>query len=699
MEKEQHIDWEIEGMTCHNCSLNVKKYLEQNGLKSVQVNFTNKEASFVSSAETDLDKIAKGLSGIGYTVANNHSNHGHEHHSHSDSLKKDLIVAIIFTLPLLLHMFIYWHLLHQAITQLILCIPVFYIGLKVFGKSAFNSLRAGIPNMDVLIFMGSSAAFIYSLIGMFENQPEKYLFFETCATIITLVLVGNYIEEKSVKQTNVDLEKLLNLQTDHAKMLWYNFDTKKEEIKTVPITEIINGHRLQVNTGDVVPVDGLILSGEALINESMLNGESMPVQKNKNDIVNAGTIIENGSIIFSATAVGNQTALANIIKLIKQAQNDLPPVQRLADKISAWFVPVVAGISVLTFIISFFIFHVAIKECLLQSIAVVVISCPCAMGLATPTAVVVGLGKAARKGILVKGATQMELLAQAKFLLLDKTGTLTVPSSMEDLNHISDEAKSIIFSLEKHSSHPLAKFLAAKFQNSTEIRFTKIEEYKGKGILGIDSQNNQFKIGKADWVNSLSDKKNIIVSKNETIVAEFSLDETIKNGAVDLILFCKKNNIEPVLVSGDRKSRCEKIAHELGITQIYSEQLPEQKLKVIHQFRQQGKTAMIGDGINDAPALAAATVGISLSNATSVAKETAGIILLNNNLNSLMQAFIISKATHQTIKQNLFWAFAYNIFAIPLAAFGFLNPMIGALSMACSDVVVIGNSLRLRWRK
>ncbi len=695
-EKTQQIDWQIEGMTCHNCSLNVKKFLEQNGLQNVQVSFTNHEANFVVTQNIDLDEIAKGLSGIGYQVVKQDEHH---HSAHQQSQKQNLIIAAIFTLPLLLHMIIDWHVLHQPITQLILCLPVYFIGIKTFGKSAFNSLKAGIPNMDVLIFMGSSAAFVYSVIGLFQNQPENYLFFETCATIITLVLLGNFIEAKSVKQTNVDLERLLQLQIDKTKLIWYNFETKKDETKEVAIHEIIHGHRIQVNTGDVVPVDGTILSGDALINEAMLNGESMPVQKTKNEIVHAGTLVENGSIIFAATAIGNETVLASIIQLIKQAQNDLPPVQRLADKISAWFVPVVVGISVITFLVSVFVFHLAFQQSLLHSIAVVVISCPCAMGLATPTAIVVGLGKAARNGILMKGATQMELLSKTKYLLLDKTGTLTQPASMVDFEQFSDETKAIIFSLEKHSSHPLAKFLTAKFNVADEIKFSKIEEQKGKGMAATDLQNNHYKIGNADFVNVSNAAQNIFVVKNDTIIAQFDLDEKIKSGAKNLINFCLQHDIIPVMISGDKKEKCHKIAAELGITEVFAEQLPEQKLQLIKHFRQLGKTAMLGDGINDAPALAAADVGISLSHATAVAKETAGIILLTNDLNKLMTAFQISKATHQTIQQNLFWAFAYNIVAIPIAAFGFLNPMISALSMAFSDVIVIGNSLRLRWRK
>ena len=361
--ENKNIAWQIEGMTCHNCSLNVKKYLEQQGMKNVQVSFTNHEANFVADENFDENKIAKGLDSIGYHVVEPSIHHTSQPFTIS-SIPTNLIIAAIFTLPLLLHMVIDWHVLHQPITQFILCLPVLFIGIKVFGNSAFHSLKAGIPNMDVLIFIGSFSAFVYSVIGMFQSQPENYLFFETCATIITLVLLGKFIEARSVQQTNVDLEKLLTIQIEKAKLVWYNFDTQQEEIKEVAVSEIIHGHRIQINTGDVVPVDGKVLSGNASLNEAMLSGESLPIQKTKNDIVHAGTMVENGSIIFSATALGNETTLANIIQLIKQAQADLPPVQRLADKISAWFVPVVIAISVFTFLFSFFAFHLLFQQSL-----------------------------------------------------------------------------------------------------------------------------------------------------------------------------------------------------------------------------------------------------------------------------------------------------------------------------------------------
>tara|TARA_B100001113_G_C21111184_1_gene623327 strand:- start:798 stop:2603 length:1806 start_codon:yes stop_codon:yes gene_type:complete len=593
------------------------------------------------------------------------------------------------------------HILYNPIVQLLLCLPVYLIGLDYFGRSAFKSLRIGIPNMDVLIFIGSSAAFFYSLYGWWyflgTNEVHNYLFFETSATIITLVLLGNVLEHRSVKQTTTALKDLSEIQNITAKKI------ENDKIIKIKFEEIKIGDILVINNGDKVPTDGKIIWGECSVDESMITGESFPVSKEINSQVIGGTLVNSGSIKITVTSVGKNTVLSQIIELVKNAQKDQPNIQKFGDKVSAIFVPIVILISIFTFFISFYFFNISLVDAFLRSIAVLVVSCPCAMGLATPTAIMVGIGRAAKNGILIKGGVTLEKMGNIKNIAFDKTGTITTGKfKINEFNIIKgeeNEIKNIIYNLEKFSSHPIANSIINELSDfSKEIQIENIEEKNGFGISGSFNGSNYF-IGKKPDI--IPDEKfDVYFSKNNEIIAKIKLQDEIKENTHKVIDELKENNFKTILISGDRKEKCEKLNQEITFDSIYTNQLPQDKLNVIETLNQQDNTIMIGDGINDAPALSKAFLGISLGNASQIAIQASEIILLNNkNLNQLPKALKIGKHTLLTIKQNLFWAFSYNIIAIPIACLGYLNPMWAALFMAFSDVVVIGNSIRLKFKK
>jgi Cu+-exporting ATPase len=435
----------------------------------------------------------------------------------------------------------------------------------------------------------------------------------------------------------------------------------------------------------------------------MITGESMPVNKNKRDEVIGGTIVIEGSLKIKAIKVGDDTLLSQIIELVKNAQNNKPNIQKLGDQVSAVFVPVVLIISIATFFIGHYLFHIDMQDAFLRSIAVLVISCPCAMGLATPTAVMVGIGRAAKNGILIKGGDTLEKLASIKNIVFDKTGTLTtgkfIVSEFTAIEGEEKEIQNIIYNIEQHSSHPIAKSLCTAFQiGSSPLELSNINEQKGISI-SAEIGSNTYTIGSSKIYPS-TEQHDLFVLKNDTLIATLNISDELKTNTATIISSLHKSNYTTTLLSGDKKEKCTNLAAELGVKDTYSEQLPQDKIAKIETLVKNNETAMVGDGINDAPALAKATIGISLGNATQIAIQSADVILLNNeDLSQLPKTMQIGKHTLLTIKQNLFWAFSYNLVAIPIAIMGLLNPMWAALFMAFSDVIVIGNSIRLRYKK
>ncbi len=682
-------------MHCNNCALSIHKLLEKKGLKNIFVDFASEEVKFSNNNGAELDDIKKSIESLGYKVIDDPATQVTPFYEKVENM---FVFCALLTAPLLLHMVLPWHFLHLPLVQLLLCLPVFAVGCIHFGKSAIGSIKGGVPNMDVLIFVGSTAAFVYSLVGTIENLGEHYQFYETSATIITLVLLGNVLEKRSVTQTTSAVKDLVKIQQVNANRV------VNGTVEMISAKEVRPGDTLLVNQGDKIPVDGEVLSGNASVDEAMLTGESVPVEKEKYDKVIGGTIVQHGNIRMIATKVGSNTVLAQIIELMKKAQAAKPPVQKLGDKVAAIFVPVVILIALLTFVITWLAAHTTMQVALMNAIAVLVISCPCAMGLATPTAVMVGLGRAAKNGILIKGGDTIEAVAHTKFVVFDKTGTLTTGKfRINDIKAAGgvdlEVIRGVIVAIEERSNHPIAQSLVSglKALPQTKLILKAAKEEKGLGMRAEDVDGNHYFLGTGK--SKIEDDFNLSLYKNQQLMAQIAVDDEVKQEAATLIAQLKKMNIVPVLLSGDKNTRCLKVAKLVGIEDVHSEKLPDEKLTVIDIYKQKGKTIMIGDGINDAPALTQADVGVSMNDASQVAIQSARVVLLNTDLHSVIKFLQISKHTLITIKQNLFWAFAYNIVAIPIAALGFLNPMVGAFAMAFSDIVVIGNSLRLKMKR
>ena len=687
---------QVHGMNCNNCAIGLKKHLEKKGFKNVNVNFSTAEASCNISNQNSIITLEKAIQQLGYSVIKESKKN-----PKLSKVEKYFYLTLFFTIPLCAHMLVEKNnILHNPLIQFMLCVPVYIVGLLHFGKSAIKSLRMGIPNMDVLIFIGSSSAFIYSIYGWFlfgnTSEMHNYLFFETSATIITLVLLGNVLEHRSVKKTTSAIKELSNMQKIIA---------NKEvngKIKKISFEEIQLNDILIINNGDKIPTDGTILEGDCFIDNSMITGEDLPINKKVGDEVFGGTILLKGSIKIKVLKAKEKTLLSQIITLVKNAQNNQPNIQKFGDKISGVFVPLVVGISVLTFLIGNFYFDITTQDALLRAIAVLVISCPCAMGLATPTAVMVGIGRAAKNGILIKGGDTLEKLANTSNIVFDKTGTLTTGkfeiSELKLFQGKEKEIKNIIYNIEKHSSHPIAKSLCYAYKDYyMPLKLNNIDEVKGEKI-SANINGDIYTIGSAKITNS-ENTYDISILKNEILIAALNIKDSLKSNTKIILKQIINSGYNTTLLSGDKKYKCEKLAKHLGIKHVYSEQLPQDKINVISKISHKYSTAMLGDGINDAPALAKATVGISLGNATQIAIQTADVVLLNNNnIEQLPKLLSISQHTLTTIKQNLFWAFSYNIIAIPIAISGLINPMWAALFMAFSDIIVIGNSLRLRYK-
>lgn len=706
----EKVDWKVEGMTCTNCALSINRYLEKEGQKDIKVNFIGGEVSFEMDGNKTKDELTKGIADLGYKVVDEKTATYPENlkikkqHFFSNHLQRFLF-CLPFTLVLMLHM-LPWHpaFLMNPWIQLAICLPVYVVGMNYFGVSAVKSLRRGIPNMNVLIAIGSTAAFVYSIIGTLGNMGMDYVFYETAATIITLVFLGEWVEHKSVDTTQKELKKLAATQKVMANMIAFD-EEHKEIIFTVENTSLHVGDLILIKTGEQVPIDCKILWGDAAVNEALLTGESKPIKKTKKDALIGGSMLTDGIVKAQVTAVGKDTVLSNILTLVKEAQSEKPPIQQLADKISAVFVPVVLAIALLTFLINYFAFDVSGTSSLMRSIAVLVISCPCAMGLATPAAIAVGLGRAAKNGILFRNAKSLELFKNIQTVVFDKTGTLTKGNfnvtgfqSME----LSDENfKQVVFSMEKFSNHPIAKAIAESWKMNNPVSWKKIEEIKGLGIKAEDAEGNSYLLGSYKIAASQTNDNThtAYLLKNDKLIGWFNLEDEIRPEAKEVITYLHKKNIETILLSGDTLDRTKKIADTLGIDKVYAEKTPEEKLKIIEKLNTEKPVAMVGDGVNDAPALAKATIGISMSDATQLAVQSAQVVLMNKGIHQLPLALGLGKYTFKTIKGNLFWAFIYNVVAIPIAAIGLLQPGIAALAMGFSDVVLAINSLWLRFRK
>ncbi|MDY4025281.1 MAG: heavy metal translocating P-type ATPase [Enterococcus avium] len=713
----------ITGMTCANCSARVEKELKATeGVLEANVNLATEKATVQFDGNLTAENLIQRVEAIGYGAILFDEAHKQkiqeEKAAYLRKMKRDLILSAVLTAPLMIAMIAMllgshagWvHFLHLPLVQLILVTPVqFGVGQR-FYRGAYHALKTKAPNMDVLVAMGTSAAFALSVYNGFFNPHNSDLYFESSGMIITLILLGKYLEQKAKTKTSDAIKQLMSLQAKTAMIIVAG------EEKEVPIEEVQVGDILRVRPGEQIPVDGKILKGQTTIDESMLTGESLPVDKQVDDQVFGGTVNTTGSIQFSATQVGSMTVLSRIIRMVEDAQGEKAPIQQIADKISSIFVPTVLGLALLTLLATGLLTG-DWQQAIVHSVSVLVIACPCALGLATPTAIMVGTGLGAKSGILIKGGGALEKIAHLTTIVLDKTGTITEGKPVvADFEAVDPQALAYLTSLEQHSEHPLAKAIYHYGKDQVEIMpVDNFESLTGQGVTGIINGQSYFVGSKRglkernisfpeDRVLALEEegKTVMFLTDSTKMLAMISVTDQVKASSKAAIAALHKSGIKVKMLTGDNPQTAQYIGEQVGLqaSDIVAEVLPEDKAQVVKELQSNGQSVgMVGDGINDAPALALADIGIAMGSGTDIAMETADITLMNSDLLSVEKSIHLSKLTLRKIKQNLFWAFLYNVIGIPFAALGFLNPIIAGGAMAFSSVSVLLNSLSLNQKK
>ena len=728
----------IEGMTCASCVARVEKSIRKvEGVKNVSVNLATEKAMIeFETGEIDFNKIADTVEDAGYKIdfssqAENAGKKEKEDISkNSDTNKKlkyDFILALLLSIPIVIfNMGLMWKNFGNFFTLtmedinkilLILTTPVIFISGKRFFKIFFSNLKHFSADMNTLVAVGTGSAFLYSTgVTLFPNyfvpsNQTPHVYFDTAAVIITLILMGKWLEAKAKTKTGSTIKKLLNLKPEFA-MVKKNGNEVKVSINDIQTEDII-----LVKPGGKIPADGTILSGNSVVDESMITGESIPVEKSIGAKVIGGTINKNGFIEFKVTATGDNSLLGQIIRMVEEAQGSKAPIQNLADKVASVFVPVVIVISIITFL-AWIISGSSFNTALISFVAVLIIACPCALGLATPTAIIVGTGKAAQLGILVKDGESLEMAHKITTIIFDKTGTLTegkpVLTQIRTNDITEDKLLQYAASIENKSEHPFGVSIVdtAQKRNIPLLDSELLTNTIGRGIVGkvnsseVAAGNISFmseqSIGINPWVKEaekdLSESGTIIfVAIDKKIKGLLKLEDVIRNDSKAAVKKLKNMGLKIVMLTGDNQQNAKYIAENAGIEFYEAEILPDEKAKIVKKFQKENEVvAMVGDGINDSPALAQSDIGIALGTGTDIAIDSSSIIIIRSNLDALVSALQLSNKTIKTIKQNLFWAFFYNVICIPLAALGLLNPMFAALAMSLSSVSVVSNSLRIK---
>ncbi len=723
------------GMTCASCASSAESIVKHApGVVEASVNFaTGNLAVEYQPGITDPEALRQAVQSVGYDLLLKDESKQQEtleniHEKTYKDLRKRTVWAVVLSLPVAVIGMFFMNIPYANEIMWILSTPVVLWLGRSFFVNAWKQAKHRSANMDTLVALSTGIAYVFSVFNLFfpefwlERGLEAHVYFEAAAVIVAFILLGRLLEEKAKGNTSTAIKKLMGLQPKTVIVM-----QKDGSEQSVAIEDVKPGDVILVKPGEKIAVDGMLVSGSSYVDESMLSGEPVPVLKTQNEKVFAGTINQKGSFSFEATKVGKETMLAQIIKMVQDAQGSKAPVQKLVDKIAGVFVPVVIGIALLTFILWLILGgESGVVHGLLAAVTVLVIACPCALGLATPTAIMVGVGKGAENGILIKDAESLESAKKVDAIVLDKTGTITEGKpEVTDVYWLNEDSttKDILFTLEKQSEHPLADAVVNYLTDASAKSLRGFESITGKGAKAIFADTpyyvgnrklmseNSIDIDaglkkKADeW--SKSSKTVIWFSNDKTALAVLAISDQIKKTSVAAIEQMQNMGIDLYMLTGDNEATANAIAKETGIDHYKAEVLPQHKADFIKDLQNKGKVvAMVGDGINDSTALATADVSIAMGKGSDIAMDVAKMTIISSDLNKIPQAILLSRQTVATIKQNLFWAFIYNLIGIPIAAGilypinGFLlNPMIAGAAMALSSVSVVSNSLRLKWKK